>query len=305
MKFSILIPTYNGLAYIEPLFRALRTQTVKPDQVIIVDSSSQDGTVSAILAHQDAFKIDVKIIPSSEFNHGGTRNFAASFTDSDILVFLTQDAIPVGPNSIKNLISRFSDPNVASVYGRQLPYPQHNEISKFLREFNYPPIDASRDLSNFREFGIKAFFNSNSFSSYRRSHFFESGTFPSDIIFGEDTILTKKLVESGHKIIYASDAAVTHSHDYTPWEDFKRYFDLGVCHALLFQTEDLNRGGDGLKYVLAQTRWLLGKRAYGLIPVSFIALFAKWIGYKSGRNYRRVPNWLRRIISMNPRYWKN
>ncbi|MBN8124903.1 glycosyltransferase family 2 protein, partial [Vibrio vulnificus] len=60
--------------------------------VQVVDSGSIDNTVP--VAYENG--ISVKIINSSEFNHGGTRNLIVDMhrNEYDIVVFLTQDAIP-------------------------------------------------------------------------------------------------------------------------------------------------------------------------------------------------------------------
>lgn len=41
---------------------------------------------------------------------------------------------------------------------------------------------------------------------------------------------TAKAVLSGYKVAYAAKAEVQHSHNYTPLEEFRRYFDIGVFH---------------------------------------------------------------------------
>ncbi|MDR8383803.1 glycosyltransferase family 2 protein, partial [Acinetobacter baumannii] len=65
---------------------------------------------------------DVTSIQSSDFNHGGTRNEAINqyIEDYDVVIFLTQDAIPE-PGFIESIITVFQDEEIVCAYGRQLP----------------------------------------------------------------------------------------------------------------------------------------------------------------------------------------
>ena len=45
---SVVIPTYNGIAYIEDCLNSLREQDRKADEIIIVDDGSTDGTASFV-----------------------------------------------------------------------------------------------------------------------------------------------------------------------------------------------------------------------------------------------------------------
>ena len=73
---------------------------------------------------------------------------------------------------------------------------------------------------------------SNSFSAYRISAFEKLGGFPSNTILCEDMYFTAKAVKAGFKVAYTTNAVVRHSHNYTPMEEFKRYFDIGVFHQM-------------------------------------------------------------------------
>jgi len=43
MKVSFIIPTRNGGKYLGRLFETLKEQSVSPDQILVVDSSSKGG----------------------------------------------------------------------------------------------------------------------------------------------------------------------------------------------------------------------------------------------------------------------
>ena len=70
---ALIIPTYNAAQLWPALSEGIRVQSLVPDQVIVIDSSSTDGT--AELARKEGFTVIE--IPQRDFNHGGTRQMGA------------------------------------------------------------------------------------------------------------------------------------------------------------------------------------------------------------------------------------
>ena len=73
MRLSVIIPTLNAAHCIEKLVQALLNQKVVPDEILIVDSQSEDGTACMTAALP---KVKLVQIRRSEFDHGGTRDMA-------------------------------------------------------------------------------------------------------------------------------------------------------------------------------------------------------------------------------------
>ena len=48
IKVSVVIPNYNGMAYLEKCVDSLMRQTVRAFEIIIVDDASNDGSVTAL-----------------------------------------------------------------------------------------------------------------------------------------------------------------------------------------------------------------------------------------------------------------
>src|ERR1700744_1580921 len=113
-RISILIPTLNaGHRWLEAL-EAINRQTAAISRKIIIDSGSTDNTVS----HARQYGFEVFSIPATTFNHGRVRQQLAELaTDTDICVFLTQDAILSADDSVGNLVKKFSAPEIALAYG--------------------------------------------------------------------------------------------------------------------------------------------------------------------------------------------
>lgn len=73
MKISVVIPTLNASAEIESLLISITKQTLKPNEIIVVDSESDDETVTLANPHP---LVRVISIQRDDFNHGGTRDMA-------------------------------------------------------------------------------------------------------------------------------------------------------------------------------------------------------------------------------------
>jgi rhamnosyltransferase len=297
---KVIVPTLNA-ARDWPRFVAPLLACVAPEQVLIMDSASTDGTPR--LATEAGFQVNS--IPRAEFNHGGTRQLAAELSpEAEVLVYMTQDAVLAHPDSLPNLLAVFSGPEVAAVYGRQLPRPEAGAIEAHARNFNYPAVSDVRDLASRERIGLKSIFISNSFAAYRRSSLFAVGGFRRDVIFGEDTLLAAKLLLKGYKVCYAANACVYHSHGYSWGQEFRRYFDIGVLHdrerALLGRFGGADR--EGQRFVISELKFLR-EHDPGQIPSALVRTGLKYLGYRLGRMEGRLGDSVKRRISMQPSFW--
>jgi len=297
---TICIPTLNAASYIGKVLFSLERQTTSCE-VIVVDSSSTDSTVK-IAESLGAKTITIKM---EDFDHGGTRNLAARYAQGDVVVFLTQDALPDDEYCLENLIRPLENPEIAATYGRQIPTVNATPVEKFARLFNYPPTPIVKGKDDISKLGIKTFFFSNACSAIRKKEFEELGGFSEKVIMNEDTILAAKLILKGYKIAYMPEAKVIHCHNYTWGQQFKRYFDIGVSHRdNMWMLEYGKTHREGLKFLKEAISYLLRNRAYKWLPYVMGEAISRYAGYKLGLNYTMIPNHLRKRISMHVHYWK-
>lgn len=297
----MIVPTLNPGAEWERFCEALLAQGIEPDRVLIVDSASTDNTVDLARAH--GFR--VASIRRTEFNHGGTRQWATGFfPDAEIFLYLTQDAILADSGAIDQLIAPFGNSEIGAAYGRQLPRPGAGEIEAHGRLFNYPAVSDVRSLESRERLGFKAIFISNSFAAYRRNALDEAGGFPQNAIFGEDTITAAHMLLRGWKIAYVAEACVYHSHEYSASREFKRYFDIGALHAreTWLRDEFGKASGEGRRYVTSEINYLL-RRDLLLIPSALARSAAKLSGYWAGKREAKLSPGVKRRLSMHPNFW--
>jgi len=298
----VICPTLNPGTEFERWVEGLESQVMRSADVLIVDSGSMDDLHTVTVENN----YRLKSIKKSEFNHGGTRNAAVlENREYDFYIFLTQDAILAGEESIKNLMDRFDDPQVAAVYGRQLPREGASHIERHARLINYPEESHCRVMADAEKFGVKTAFLSNSFAAYRRDALLDVGGFPEDVIFGEDMYVAAKLLMSDYKIAYAADAEVYHSHSYTILEEFRRYFDMGVFHAHQpwIRIEFGAAEDAGLQFVISEIKYLFG-RAFWRVPEAVFRTIMRYLGFRSGLLEKYMPVNLKNKFSMNSGYFK-
>ncbi|PKG54791.1 glycosyltransferase [Halomonas sp. MES3-P3E] len=297
---AVCVPTLNpGADFARWL--AIVTACLPEATLLVVDSSSEDETVA--LAKQAG--AETLVIPRHTFNHGATRDMALRhLATSDVVVFLTQDAIPADHQALATLVQAFDNPRVGAAFGRQLPHVDATPIAAHARLFNYPPDSRLVDAGDIASLGIKAAFLSNSFAAYRRQALIDVGGFPHGTILSEDMIAGARLLNAGRALAYQADACVYHSHNYTLLEETKRYFDIGVLHAreawLLANLG--NPEGEGVRFVGSEMRYLWRLSPFSM-PEAALRTLLKYVGYRLGRIEHRLPLRLKRRLSMHHRYW--
>jgi rhamnosyltransferase len=296
---SVIIPTHNAEPYIHDLLKSLREQTADCE-IVVIDSSSRDNTVRIA----DSYNVKTRIIVKGQFDHGGTRNLAVREARGDIIVFLTQDAIPANEYFLERLIKPLADPQIAATYGRQIPRVNAKPTEKFTRSFNYPDTPLLKDMNSISKLGIKTFFFSNVCSAIRKTQFEKLRGFREKVIMNEDMLFAGNLIKSGYKIAYVPEAVVIHSHNYSWVMQFKRYFDIGVF--LKNNSRELHytkADNVGVEFLKEEIFHLYRNGDYIWLPYVLGEAISKYIGYKIGQRFSLIPNRMRRKLSMHSSYW--
>ena len=279
---KIIIPTYNaGEGFALVLDTLLAQEGVSREDILIIDSSSDDGTDERVRERS----IQLVTIPKEEFSHGSTRRKAAGLAgDVDYLVFMTQDALPCNEKSISCLVKFFEqDERIAAVYGRQVPYTQTNAFGRHARLFNYPDVSSVRSFADREQYGLKTAFFSNSFGAFRKKVLDQAGGF-ADISFCEDVYMAAKLLLDGWKIGYCAEAEVFHSHSYSVKEEYARYRMIGSFYKEYSWIVDQFGSAEncGFAYVLDEVKYLVGQGKWFLLPEMAVRMAAKYLGFRLG-----------------------
>ena len=254
--------------------------------------------------------LEVHHLSREEFNHGATRNQAASCSDADVMIFMTDDAVPRDSHLVERLLEALAGTGpkgetIAVAYARQLPDKDCRTIERYTRMFNYPAEGTVKTGKDLARLGIKTYFASNVCCAYRKDIFVRQGGFTGHTIFNEDMIYAAGAIRAGYGVAYEPRAMVVHSHNLSLVQQFRRNFDLAVSqadHPEVFA--GVPSEGEGIRLVKRTAGYLAASGRFWLLPALAAGSAAKYLGYKAGRNYRKLPRRLVLACSMSPFYWK-
>lgn len=302
---DIVIPIYKPDGRLEKNITRLLKQTVMPRHIYLLETVTGESLYDVSRIDGAGDRVSVHPVKKEDFDHGGTRNYGASLSQSEYILFMTQDAVPIKTTLVESLLAPHQkDEHVAVSYGRQLAGKSSGAIEKLTRVFNYPEQSLAKDASMLETMGIKAFFCSDVCAMYRRKFFEEMGGFVEPAIFNEDMIMARKFLDAGYVVFYAADAQVIHSHRYTYMQQFRRNFDLAVSQRQYPEIfADISSESEGIRMVKQNTRVLCKRGKWYLVPHYIVESGFKFLGYRMGKAYRLLPKRVVRFCTMNKMYW--
>ena len=306
-RVDVIIPVYRPDEKLELLIKKLNAQTVRPTHVFFMQTmtgTEEDGQVKKLL--QTAENAVITPIEKKDFDHGGTRNQGAALSETEFMLFMTQDAVPTDEFLIERLMGAMSEESVGTAYARQMPSDEVGIIEHYTRQFNYPDTDMKKNKEDLPRLGIKTYFCSNVCAMYRKSVYEEMGGFVLHTIFNEDMIMAAHVINAGYEIAYVAGARVVHAHKYSYRQQFTRNFDLAVSQRQYREIFDGVRSeSEGMRLVKDTMKYLLRKGKWYLIPDLILQSGFKFLGYRFGKRYDKLPLWLVGKMSMNKSYWRD
>ena len=297
---SVVIPVLNAARYLPALLEAFRTQKpAPPREVILVDSHSTDDT-----RDMAATRAGVRIVPIGQFSHGRARNLGAREAGGDIVVLMTQDALPRDDHWLAKLLEPFADGQVAAVFSRQLPRADAHPMERFFLETHFPPgPPVRRQKKPGAPLTFPDVFFSNVSAAVRRDVLLRH-PFDETLIMSEDQQFARDILNAGYATLYQPESVVYHSHAYTLREVFKRYFDSVHSLTVIFPKHGLGSSASiGVPYLMREMRHMVVRHPRR-IPYYFLYTVAKTAGTVMGHFAPVLPRFLLRRLSLHSYHWK-
>lgn len=191
MKVSVIIPTYNRKKLLYHCIKNLLDQTQPPDEIIVIDDASTDGTENlAILKEVKFIKLNNRIGPA------GARNIGIKKANGDIIIFVDSDVL-VDKNFIADHLYF------------------HKKFDKIIVQGLVRHIKKEKDfgIKTFRIDGISwtGFIAQN--CSIRKTWLISANLFNESYIVSEDVELGMRLKAIGLKTIYAFRTCIAYHID--------------------------------------------------------------------------------------------
>ncbi len=224
---SVVIPTLNAGPEFAFLMRKLKTQTwVRGIEIVIVDSGSTDSTVALARA---AGAVVVEI-PPAEFSHSGARNLGAEAASGDHLLFMVQDAYPIGERWVYGLLRYLldhRDQGMVAVSCTEYCRDDSDIVYEcaIATHYSFLGCKTSDRIGEFRgadQESLRAMGQLSDISCLIGRERFLQYRYRGN--FAEDLDLGVRLIRDGHRIAMLASVKVIHSHNRTSHYYLKRTF---------------------------------------------------------------------------------
>ena len=285
-RYAVIIPTLNAAASISRLIRCLQAQTLPPERILVVDSSSEDDTARIAGGFPG---VQVLTVERKDFDHGGTRDTAIRACDAPFVVLMTQDALPADNGCMETLLAPMADRRVAAVCARQIAWPEADAAEKAVRAFRYPDVSDSWGREDIPRLGIRAYLLADVCAAYRREAYLAVGGFEHPIATNEDMLIAADFLTAGYRLAYSAEARVLHSHNHSLRQEYARNKLIGGFLARYEgRFESPGEMGEGLRMVRVISAELL-KRGQFAAWVRFGAgCAARLLGNRAGRREEKA-----------------
>jgi len=227
MRISVIIPTFNSAPVIGRALESVFSGHRVPEEVIVVDGWSSDGTLEQVRSYP------VIVVMNPKVHAAAARNLGIENSSGEVIAFTDSDCVPQ-PDWLERIESHFRNrTEIAGVGGRMLALPPVNEVEAFSGHvflndiLHYPAVP--QQVSNRGLVG--AFITAN--CAYRKAVLLAAGGFRDE--FGnnaEDIDLYWRLVGREH-LYYDPEVIVYHSFPTTRRALARKYFQHGIASSKL------------------------------------------------------------------------
>ena len=199
---SVIIPTFNGGAGLEPSITSLRRQTLRPVEIIVVDDGSTDDTRAVAERARALGLVDIVICHGTRCGRSAAINAAARFASGDLLLTVDADTV-FEPTAVARLAAVFEDdPRVGGASCNIAISNERESLWTGLQSVEYlMSISAGRSTLDVVD-AIACL--SGACSMYRRDTFLRQGGL--DVGPGEDLEYSLRLRRLGHVIRFVPEA---------------------------------------------------------------------------------------------------
>lgn len=226
-KVSVVIPTLNAGPEFPWLLQKLFAQKdIGNIEIVIVDSGSKDETVTIA---KKAGCVVVEILPA-EFSHSYARNRGADEATGDYLLFMVQDAYPIGDYWMVGILQFLQDhahdklvAASCAEYSRSDSDVMYDSMIhthyQFLGCLHYDRI------GEFKEQGHASLRSQGQLSDVScmiERSVFQRYRYRGD--YAEDLDLGTRLIQDGYRVAMLASIKVIHSHNRPAYYYFKRSF---------------------------------------------------------------------------------
>ncbi len=146
---SVVVPCFNVEAYVGEALQSLVAQELLPEEVIVIDDGSTDGTVKVVESFQSL--LDIKLFRMENSGQGVARNFGISQASAPYVYFLDADD-KVAPGMLAKLVcvlEEYDWPDLLFFAGQAFYNADYQGFffRPYTRKLEFPPVSPERAIA--------------------------------------------------------------------------------------------------------------------------------------------------------------
>ncbi len=231
---TVVMPAYNATGVIERGLESLIDQSDPPSdyEIVVVDDASTDTTAAVVegfIPRAAELGITLRLLRQSE--NGGpakARNRGADAANGEVIVFTDSDC-ELTPSWLHEMLAPFADPEIAAVKGAYLSRQPELGARFAQAEFEerYRMLEAAETVDVVFSYS----------AAFRTEVFRELGGFDTrfPVADNEDTDLSWRLVDAGHKAVFNPKAQLYHRHPASLKQYFRKKISRGYWRVIVYR----------------------------------------------------------------------
>ena len=194
MRISLIFTVLNEAAALPRLLDSLAAQTRRPDEVIVCDGGSRDGTVALLRAET---RLSLRVIESPGANISRGRNVAIAAATGDVIA-CADAGVRLSPDWLEKITQPFQQESAQWVGGFFVPDPR----TPFEVAMSATVLPAVEEIS------AAQFLPSSRSVAFRKTAWRKTGGYPEWLDYCEDLLFDFALRDAYGPCIFAPDARV-------------------------------------------------------------------------------------------------
>ena len=307
---ALIVTVRDEAESIEALLESIAGQTISPDEIVIADGGSTDGTIEILRTWSS--RLPLRILQARGANIARGRNLAIATSSADWIA-VTDAGVRLEPNWLERLLGAVK--------------PESDVVSGFFKadpQTTFERVLGATTLPDVQDVDPNRFLPSSRSVMFKRDAWQRVGGYPEWLDYCEDLVFDLALKGAGYRFIFEPRAVAWFRPRRSLTEFFRQYFLYGRGdgkaglwrwrHTIRYATYTL---AAALLWRRSRLAWLLavGALAYarrpyqrfkpieqsaavGLIPlIRLVGDVAKMLGYPVGVFWRVRNRWTSRSSS--------
>ena len=217
LRVSLVIPAYNARAFIARALESVERQSRPPDEIIVIDDGSKDGTDLEVIKFARSSRLIINLVRTPNRGTPAARNTGIAHSSGEIIAMLDADDV-LYATFLEQGMRAFEDHPAWAVFfsDRDIVDSDGRFLGKDLACDAFQSLGKRRIDGNLVELLEEGLFQKTLYGSaipmtcmFRRSALNSVGGFDESLAYGDDRLLMLRLMQIGAKFGYVDEALGT------------------------------------------------------------------------------------------------